>query len=517
MLGVFYGYIKKLSFARPIKQANSMEKHQLSKSTFIRGVQCLKSLYLYKNRYFLRDALSAEQRAKFVRGIDVGIIAQSLFPGGVNCQPASPSGYQKSVLKTGEIIQNGTAETIYEAAFQFDRVLILLDILAKVDGQWNAYEIKSSRQISETFLLDAALQYYVLKNSGIRINRFFLVHLNGNYEFDGSLDMASLFTFVDVTDKISELQYFVISKIEEEKSVITLKNSPKVEIGLHCNRPYPCDFIGHCWKNVPSGSIFGLSAFSDEEKFESYNQGIVFADDFSAEQIKDFDPKKRIEISAIKEQRPFLDKEKLSSFLGKIDGNVGLIWFLGHRPAVPAYEKLRPYDLVPVCAGFQNPTIENPEAHFWFVENPDENPDTRLFSFLEKLSSSVDHLLVYQADEIKEYLQHLTVRKPEMAEKTGFILQKITDLADVFSYDMYFHPALQGDFDLKNIAGKLLNPGYSKMPAIKSDVLAINEYLKYSVAVNQSEKDLLSNTIRDYGRFRLNCLEGFYRFLQTTQ
>jgi len=494
-----------------------MEKHQLSKSTFIRGVQCLKSLYLYKNRYFLRDALSAEQRAKFVRGIDVGILAQSLFPGGSNCQPGSPSQYQKSVLKTGEIIQNVSAETIYEAAFQFDRVLILLDILAKVDGQWNAYEIKSSRQISETFLLDAALQYYVLKNSGIQINRFFLVHLNGNYEFEGSLDLASLFTFVDVTDKISELQDFVISKIEEEKSTIALKNSPKVEIGLHCNRPYPCDFVGHCWKNVPSGSIFGLSAFSDEEKFAFYRQGIVFADDFSDEQIKDFDAKKRIEIAVAKEKQPFLDKVKLSSFLGKLDGNVGLIWFLGHRPAVPAYEKLRPYDLVPVCAGFQNPITENPEAHFWFNENPDENPDERLFSFLEKLSSSVDHLLVYQAGEFKEYLQHLSVRKPEMAEKAGLVLEKITDLADVFSDDIYFHPALQGDFDLKNIAGKLLNPGYSKIPAIKSDVLAINEYLKHSVTGDQSEKEVFAGAIHDYGRFRLNCLEGFYRFLQTTQ
>jgi hypothetical protein len=210
-----------------------------------------------------------------------------------------------------------------------------------------------------------------------------------------------------------------------------------------------------------------------------------------------------------------LDKVKLGSFLGKIHGTVGLCWFLGHRPAVPAYDKFRPYDLVPVCAGFQTQTTENQVAHFWFNENPVENPDEKLFSFLEKWSSSVDHLLVYQVGDFKEYLQHLTACKPEMAEKAGFILEKITDLSEVFSDDIFFHPALQGDFDLKNIAGKLLNPGYSKMPSIKSDVLAINEYLKYSVAGNQSDKEVLSNTILDYGRFRLNCLEGFYRFLQS--
>jgi hypothetical protein len=348
---------KKHSFAKPRKQAYVMEKHQLSKSTFIRGVQCLKSLYLYKNRYFLRDTLSAEQRAKFVRGIDVGVLAQSLFTGGINCQPNSPSQYQKSVLKTSAIIQNGNADVIYEAAFQHDRVLILLDILAKINGQWNAYEIKSSRNISETYIFDAALQYYVLKNSGIQINRFFLVHLNGNYQFDGSLDLKGLFTFVDVTEKISELQEFVARKIDEEKAVIALGNSPKAEIGLHCNRPYPCDFIGHCWKNVPGNSVFGLSTFSDEEKFEFYNRGIKTPDDFSGSHLAGFDPRKRIEINAIKEKKPFYDAERLTGLLENVAEKSGFFWFLSHRPAVPVHLKFRPYDVGPVSARFR--FIEN--------------------------------------------------------------------------------------------------------------------------------------------------------------
>jgi hypothetical protein len=58
-------------------------KHVLSKSTYIRGVQCIKSLYLYNNNPELRDPLSKEQQAIFARGIDVGKIAQNLFPGGM--------------------------------------------------------------------------------------------------------------------------------------------------------------------------------------------------------------------------------------------------------------------------------------------------------------------------------------------------------------------------------------------------------------------------------------------------
>ncbi len=77
-----------------------MEKHILSKSTFIRGVQCLKSLYLNKKRPFLRDKLFAEQKAKYKRGWDIGLIAQELFPGGINLRPKSPFQYRKAIETT---------------------------------------------------------------------------------------------------------------------------------------------------------------------------------------------------------------------------------------------------------------------------------------------------------------------------------------------------------------------------------------------------------------------------------
>ena len=78
--------------------------HTLSKSTFIRGVQCLKSLYLNKHRPFLRDRLTPEQLAKFRRGHEVGKLAWQLFPGGKNCAPGHPSQYAKALENTRKLI-----------------------------------------------------------------------------------------------------------------------------------------------------------------------------------------------------------------------------------------------------------------------------------------------------------------------------------------------------------------------------------------------------------------------------
>ena len=59
-----------------------MAVHLLSKSSYIKGLQCEKHLYLYKYHYNEMDELSEMQKSIFKRGTDVGELAQRLFPGG---------------------------------------------------------------------------------------------------------------------------------------------------------------------------------------------------------------------------------------------------------------------------------------------------------------------------------------------------------------------------------------------------------------------------------------------------
>jgi len=233
-----------------------MEKHLLSKSTFIRSTQCLKSLYLHKNRSFLKDRLSAEQLAKFKRGTDFGILAHQLFPGGINLQPKSPSQYRKAIADTVEQLLSENDFCIYEACFQSDQVLIILDVLERKNGKIYAYEVKSSKAISPTYFKDAALQYYVIQNSGIEIEDFSIIYMNENYIQDTEgdekkLDLNQLFIIKSVLPEIYDLQAFIKEHIPKAKETLFLKHSPEIEVGPHCNSPYPCDFIGHCWKNIP--------------------------------------------------------------------------------------------------------------------------------------------------------------------------------------------------------------------------------------------------------------------------
>ena len=178
-----------------------MEKHLLSKSTFIKGLQCNKALYFHKHRKDLRDDLDASKEAIFAQGTSVGELACELFPGGVDCTPESYFDFQKAVIRTQEEIEKGT-KVIYEAAFQFNGVLAALDILVKHEDGWRAYEVKSSTKVSDTYELDASIQFYCITNSGIDLKDIFIVHINNQYVKNGPIDVHQLFTIESVLEKV---------------------------------------------------------------------------------------------------------------------------------------------------------------------------------------------------------------------------------------------------------------------------------------------------------------------------
>ena len=225
--------------------------HILSKSTYIKGLQCEKALYMTKKHPYLRDKLSIEQRAKFQRGTNVGILAQQYFPGGVNMTPNSPSQFPKRVKETMENLKNPDINVMYEAVFQYNDTLIMVDILVRDGEQWKAIEVKSSLKLSTTYYNDAALQYYVLHGCGLPLSDFQLMHINPNYVRHGDIDVKQLLQLVSVMDYAKEQEPVIAANVERLKQVVALPHAPQVEVGPHCSTPYPCDFRGHCWKNIP--------------------------------------------------------------------------------------------------------------------------------------------------------------------------------------------------------------------------------------------------------------------------
>jgi hypothetical protein len=257
-----------------------MKKHILSKSTFMAGIQCQKRLYLSKfRRDLLPEEVDEQQQAIFDAGIDTGLLAQQLFPNGIDASPLTPFDYQKSVKRTQSYLM--TNDVIYEACFQYEGALCAIDILVRKDDLWYAFEVKGTNSVKPQHITDAAFQYYVMTRSGLPLGDISIVHFNSSYVRRGDLDVQALFTATSVLNEVIGQQESVKENIGVLKAMLAAKVEPVVEVGTHCTNPYECPFIDHCWKDVAEEEseelsteatvdTFSLQGFVSELKYPLY-------------------------------------------------------------------------------------------------------------------------------------------------------------------------------------------------------------------------------------------------------
>lgn len=372
--------------------------HILSKSTYIKGEQCEKALYLFKNRPFLRDKLSMEQRAKFKRGTDVGILAQKLFPGGINMTPSSPSQFGKKVTETMQNLTNPAVNVMYEAVFQYDDTLIMLDIIVHDGDKWRAIEVKSSLSISPTYMKDAALQYYVLKGCNVPLSDIQLMYINADYVRNGDLDLSQLFVFQSVKDYAEQYQDVIAKNIAHFKDIIKQPHSPKIPIGNQCDTPYRCEFHGHCWKDVTN------------ELDKPYS----------------------------------IDYKPLYELLGDRKQSTAFLNLLFYRPAVPLFDDDKPYTEFIIGFSILSNNGKFDKIYNWNCLDDLSQWKESLPLLTEQLSG-FERVICFASQNIQASLQKYNLLESKELN------YKILNLRDVLQQSGFEHEKVKNDFSLKNV------------------------------------------------------------------
>lgn len=372
--------------------------HILSKSTYIKGEQCVKALYLFKNRPFLRDKLSMEQRAKFKRGTDVGLLAQQYFPGGINMTPSSPSQFGKKVAETMQNLSNPDINVMYEAVFQYDDTLIMLDIIVRDGDKWRAIEVKSSLSLSPTYYKDAALQYYVLKGCNVPLSDIQLMYINADYVKNGKLDLSQLFVFQSVKDYAEQYQDVISKNIANFKDIIKQPHSPKIPIGNQCDTPYRCEFHGHCWKDAPN------------EANKPYS----------------------------------IDYKPLYELLGDRNKTTAFLNLLFYRPAVPLFDGDKPYTEFIIAFSILSNNGSFDKIYDWNclddMSKWKESP-----SILSEQLSGFERVICFAPQNITASLQ-----KYDLMESKD-LNYKILNFREVLQQSDFHHEKVNYDFSLKNV------------------------------------------------------------------
>ena len=461
-----------------------MGSHLLSKSSFIKGLQCDKHLYLYKYHYKEMDEFSEMQQAIFKRGTNVGVLAQHLFPDGEVATTGEPPNYTKGIKNTGELINKKT-KAIYEAAFQFNEVLVINDIIVRDGSKWNAYEVKSSTSVSETYLNDAALQYYILSNSGIDINDFSIIYINNQYTRQGELDINKLFITESLLENILPKQDSIKENVEKLKRVVTKRRMPYIEIGEHCHNPYKCGFFNYCRERIPEDSIFDFSGMHLKKKYEMYKEGIIKLDDVP--QNYSFNKNNKLQLEAYMGGETKIDKEAIKEFNSDLNYPLYFMDFETFQPAVPLFDNSRPYQQIPFQYSIHyKETGESELKHLEFLAEPGEDPREKfIIKLLEDTSAEGDIIVYNKAFEITR-LKEMANDFPEYAEKIEERISQIKDLMIPFRQKYYYSPEMKGSYSIKAVLPALV-------PELSYDELEINEGGLASIAFESlwNETDLM--------------------------
>jgi hypothetical protein len=376
--------------------------------------------------------------------------------------------------------------------------MVMLDILVLKDGKYHAYEVKSSLKISETYLTDAALQYYVIAGAGVPLDDFSLVHVNPDYVLEDQLELNKLFSFKSVLDEVKQKQEYVSNQIVKEKEAIALKHSPKINIGVQCHYPYPCDFIGHCWKKVPENSVFQLNTFKPEEQFDLYFSGKKTINDVQHEDLNERN--QQIQLLCHQQNRPFVDVDKLLALAGL--ENIAYLDVQFFKPALPFYKGTKPYMDFPFSIGAYTGEKE------LFLLDASKDPTVEFFEKLEGLANNHDYFIIYDESRKTALLKHIANDKPAWQK----VLSKIVNLYDYLHEFQYYHPGLKGDYRLNGIAKNLLGKQNPVSEIIPSDI--ISGVLFYGILTGKSESsDQYYDNLKDYVDFKLSITKEFYLHL----
>lgn len=424
-----------------------------SKSKYCGLWQCPKIAWLkkYKPEEYIIDE---NTKSRMENGNIVGDLAMQLFGdyNEVTTYTNNKLDIPKMIEKTKQYMLDGL-DNICEASFNYNGLYCAVDILRKQDNGYAIYEVKSStHEDNYVYIVDIAYQKYVLEHCGVKVTGTYLVNINSDYIFDGTLKLNELFKITDVWKFVVDEQKEVEEKIKMAEKLLEDKNEPNIDISCNCNSPYKCGFWKYCSKHLPKPSVFDLYRLNFSKKIEYYNRGIISFDDLEKTGWFLGDIRNRQIEYALHDKGVYVDKENIKKFLDTLSYPLYFLDFETQQPIIPLYKGTRPYQQIPFQYSLHY--IENKGGelkHKEFLGISGEDPRRGLAEALCNDIPAGACVLAYNKKFECGRIGELAEIFPDLQKHLYSIEFSIKDLLDPFRYGYYYKKEIGGSFSIKSV------------------------------------------------------------------
>ena len=212
----------------------------ITKTDFMRGMQCRKMLWLDKHRPGLR-VIPPEVQMRLDAGNAFGDRAMGMFGPYEEMTVYLPGRRipdKKAMLARTQDALARDVGVICEAAFSNYNNYCAVDILRRTETGHDFYEVKNTPEVHEQFVRDAGFQYYIITRSSLKIDRIFIV-IHGP-------DEENPFVPVDVTEQAKGYYKWIHENIWDLNRMQKQADEVQIEPGEQCTAPYECWYYGYC-------------------------------------------------------------------------------------------------------------------------------------------------------------------------------------------------------------------------------------------------------------------------------
>jgi len=465
----------------------------LTKSKYLIGLQCPKYLWV---KYHEPDKIpepDISTQFRFEQGQLVGNLAKKLYPDGIDVPRAD---FMGNIKETKKLLTQ--RKPLFEAGILKDKLYSRIDILnPSEENSWDIIEVKSTTRVKDEHIDDVAFQKYCLEKAGLKVNNCFIIHINNEYLKQGEIDPIGLFNISDISYQVENISGEIESRISDMFGIISSQTSPQISIGSQCNKPYECPLKYACWDFLPErSSVFNLYR-GKTTAFTLMDKGILDIKDIPADFV--LSEKQNIQLRSIIEDKPYVDKEALKRFLGRMEYPLYFLDFETINPAVPIYDLSMPYEYIP----FQyvlyviKEAGANPDIYTYLAQG-EEDPRIEVLSQLKELLGLTGSIIAYNANFEINVLRKSAGVFTQFQDWFDKIESRFIDLLVPFRGFFYHHPDQKGSNSLKSVLPVVTENGYQNMEIAAGEEASIRYYKATFNNMDEDERRRIYSALEEY-------------------
>lgn len=427
----------------------------LSKTDFIDAEDCVKALWLKKNRKDLIAPVDEATQRRFDVGNAVQEVARLRYPTGVICP--QDKDIIKDATETKALSEKN--DVLLEAtAVNENGTFCRIDIMEKRGDVWDLTEIKSAAEVKDYYIDDLAFQKYVFQTAGYSIDRCKVLYINNKYVRQKELDIEQLFTLEDVTEQVNERLFNVPAEAENYLKIQVQEQEPQIFLKSSCQE---CPFYHYCGKDVPEYSIFDLLRSKEADAFYAQNNSL---------RVEDVPESYCSTLTQLIDRDAYLtgqihvEPAEIKAFLDTLEYPLYYLDFETAQLAIPLFENSKPYAQIPFQYSLHiQREKDGPVEHKGYLHKEKSDPRRKLAEQLIADCGKTGSIIAYNATFEKTRIKELANLFPDLSDDLLALNERMADQLIPFRQRALYSPKQKTSASIKYVLPAFSDLSYKDM------------------------------------------------------